>query len=333
MAPRKILVIRLQAMGDVVITLPYLEALQAMLPGTQFQLLTREAFASLPACLNLIQRVHRVGGGRSQARQWLSGLALLPILAAEGFDIVIDLQRNALSRMLRRCLHPLGFCEFDRFSPRSAGDRTRNTIDALGFPPLPRDLPPLALREGSVRVDRFFPEPIDPERPLVILNPAGSCATKHWPLEHYVAFSERWLEEVDPRCQFLILGLESLRGRADDLCRRLPRHCRSLVGATSATEAFALLQKADLVLTEDSGLMHMAWVSGIPLVALFGSTNSVWSRPLGPRSVCLDSSDLECGNCAQEVCRFGDVHCLTRHIPEQVLDVARALLQCIKAEA
>ncbi|HTI07193.1 MAG TPA: glycosyltransferase family 9 protein, partial [Puia sp.] len=92
-------------------------------------------------------------------------------------------------------------------------------------------------------------------------------------------------------------------------------------------EAFAVLQKTSLVLSEDSGLMHMAWTSGIPTMVLFGSTSSYWSRPLGDHSHFLDSSDLACGNCMQAVCSFGDVHCLTRYTPEFVLQQALPLVQ------
>jgi heptosyltransferase II len=93
------------------------------------------------------------------------------------------------------------------------------------------------------------------------------------------------------------------------------------------------VRKSRLVLSEDSGLMHMAWTSRVPLVALLGSTPSVWAAPQGNTSVCLDSSDLECGCCDTPECRFGDVHCLTRYSPEFVMATARRLLARIDAAA
>ena len=100
-----------------------------------------------------------------------------------------------------------------------------------------------------------------------------------------------------------------------------------LVGQTSASEAFAVLRHATLVLSEDSGLMHMAWVSGVPTIALFGSTRSDWSRPLGDHSMFFDSSDLPCGNCMDAICRMGDIRCLTRITPEMVAGKAFYLVQ------
>ncbi len=75
--------------------------------------------------------------------------------------------------------------------------------------------------------------------------------------------------------------------------------------------------------------MHMAWVCGIPTLALFGSTRSDWSAPQGEHSLCLNSSDLECGNCLLEVCKYGDVHCLSRYTPEFVFEKSIGLLQRI----
>jgi hypothetical protein len=74
-------------------------------------------------------------------------------------------------------------------------------------------------------------------------------------------------------------------------------------------EALAIVQRAALVLTEDCGLMHMAWVS-----------------PLGEHSRCLYSGDRPCGACMESACRFGDVHCLTRYSPEDVVREAECLI-------
>jgi heptosyltransferase-2 len=98
------------------------------------------------------------------------------------------------------------------------------------------------------------------------------------------------------------------------------------VGETTPSQAFAIVQRASLVLTEDCGLMHMAWVTGVPTLALFGSSRHVWSAPLGDHALCLHSGDLACGACMEPTCRYGDVHCLTRYVPEYVVEQAEALI-------
>ena len=71
----------------------------------------------------------------------------------------------------------------------------------------------------------------------------------------------------------------------------------------------------------------MAWVSGIPTLAMFGSTRSVRATPLGEHSLLLHSSDLVCGNCMLETCTYGDNYCLTRYSPEFVFEKAVTLIK------
>jgi ADP-heptose:LPS heptosyltransferase len=323
--PKKLLAIRLQALGDIVITLPYLQALRSILPATEFHFVTREEFADLPHNLKMFDKVYGVEGGFDIRRQFMSAAFLIPRLQKERYEVVIDLQRNLLTRTIRRFLFPKSFSEFDRFSLNSAGDRTLATINKIGFTPLPEMLARLDLRENDRGLDKLKRAGYDPGKKLIVLNPAGNFITKSWPIESYRRFADGWISTVDSNVQFLMLGMESLREKSKYLEDNLGKIVINLVGKTTISEAFSILRQAELVISEDSGLMHMAWVAQVPVVALFGSSRSSWSKPLG-KSVCLDSSDLECGECLQPTCRFGDVHCLARYSPEFVIETARKLL-------
>src|SRR5512137_1106357 len=100
-APRKILVIRFQAMGDVVITLPYLNSLAKSLPDTKFHLLTRSEVSDIPEKIGLFEKVIPVGGGRNAKIQFILALLLLPYLWWQQYDIVVDLQHHRISRIIR----------------------------------------------------------------------------------------------------------------------------------------------------------------------------------------------------------------------------------------
>lgn len=325
-SPQRVLAIRLQALGDTVITLPYLRSLRERLPGAQLDFLTREETASLPQHLDLFDHVFVIGGGRKVPLQFLCTGLLLPRLLRRGYEVVIDLQRNALSRLVRRALRPACYSEFDRFSPMAAGERTRLTIEATGLGPVGINSQ-LTLKDPQLGVDILLRNGWKAESELVVLNPAGFFVTRHWPLENYIEFARLWLTHSSPHAQFVVLGMGAMAERARVLKAALGAHVIDIVGQTTAAEAFAIVQSVALVLSEDSGLMHMAWVSGRPTVALFGSTRSDWARPLGEHAVYLDSSDLPCGNCMQATCRFGDVRCLTRYTPAFVYERARALLE------
>jgi ADP-heptose:LPS heptosyltransferase len=322
----RILAIRFHAMGDVVITLPYLNSLKHALPEAELELLTGWECASIPRSLALFSRVFAVSGLGSFKRQCLSTVLLLPRLVFRRYDAVLDLQNNELSRFVTSALRPARRCGFDRTGPLPAGERTRLAIESAGLGPVGIDTD-FSPREVARALALLESGGYRPEDRLVILNPAGAFPSRNWPLPSYVRFAHAF-EALDSRpVKFLLLGLPSLRPKADSLRSELDGRIIDLVGRTTPEEAFTIVRRADLVLSEDSGLMHMGWVSGVPTLALFGSSRGDWSRPLGPRSLCLDSSDLECRFCMEAECRFGDVRCLTRRDPREVAELAFRLMK------
>lgn len=323
--PEKILAVRLQALGDVVITLPYLQSLKERLPETRIDFLTREEVCDIPRSLALFGRVFAVAGGRNFKMQIFHALGLLPALWMQRYEAVIDLQRNPLSRGLRKALNPSCWSEFDRFSPLPAGERTRRTIEAAGLGQV--GISPLKMKNESLGLDLLRAGGWKPGHRLIVLNPAGFFPSRNWPLDNYAEFARLWLNNGGENTQFLALGVESLAEKAHYLKQYLGDYLLNLVGETTPAEAFSILRRADLALTEDSGLMHMAWAAGVPTLALFGSSRSDWSAPRGEFSLCLNSADLPCGECMEAQCRFGDVRCLTRFTPAFVFEKARELLE------
>lgn len=324
--PKRILAIRLQAMGDVVITLPYLQSLRNSLPAsTVIDLLTREETASIPKSLQLFNNVYAIGGERNFKKQFALAVLMLPKLLWQRYDVVLDLQNNLISRLVRKAIMPHAWSEFDKVSPISAGERTRLTIEATGF--------------TNVTASSNFSFKIHPNTEnilkstgwdgiskLVVLNPAGAFTTRNWAIENYTAFARLWLQQY-PATQFLIVGTRFIQEKAAYLKYELGSKLVNFINETSPAEAFAIIQKVQFVLSEDSGLMHMAWVLGIPTLAIFGSTRSDWSTPLGKHTLLLSSADLPCGNCLLEICKYGDTHCITRYTPQYVFEKALTLLQ------
>lgn len=320
--PTQILAIRMQAIGDVVITLPYLRALQQMLPGAVIDFVTRREDREIPSAIRLFRHVDSLGGGRDERRQLLFASVVLPRLVARRYDVVLDLQNNRVSRTLRRAAAARAWSTFDTESLTAAGDRTRRAIEAAGFA-LPRVDAALPLREPDLGLGLLRRAGWEPSRELVILSPAGAFPSRNWPVERYARFASLWQQRRP--AQFAILGLPALREKASTLKAALGSRLLDLVGQTSSSQALAVVQRAALVLSEDCGLMHMAWTSGVPTLALFGSSRHAWSAPLGEHTLCLHSGDLECSSCMEATCRYGDVHCLTRYSAEQVLEMAIAL--------
>jgi ADP-heptose:LPS heptosyltransferase len=331
--PKRILAIRLQAMGDLVITLPYLQQLRNTLPrDTIIDLLTREEVMDIPQNMELFNRVYAIKGGRNFKLQLLYTFTLLPKLLWNRYDTVIDLQNNLLSRIARKSIHPKAWTEFDRYSPNAAGARNANTIAALQLGTgMAANNFKLKSNEGIDAL--LLANGYKQNNQLVVLNPAGAFENRNWPLDYYAVFSKLWLQKY-PDTQFLILGIDKIAYKAAFLKQQLDTHIIDLVNKTTPAQAFALMQQVTFILSEDSGLMHMAWVSGVPTLAMFGSTRSDWSRPLGTYTGFVDSSDMACGNCMLEICRLkNDAFnlCMTRLLPEFIFKKALTLLDQTKA--
>jgi ADP-heptose:LPS heptosyltransferase len=240
------------------------------------------------------------------------------------FDVVLDLQNNKISRVLRYLLFPSAWTEFDKSSPLSAGERTRLTIEATG---IFKSSISTQIGFKSIRHNDLLRKyELKVAKDLVVLNPAGYCEARNWPLDYYVEFARLWLEKVNPHTQFVLLLLPAKKSSADHIESALGEACLNLTGAANQLEAFTILKNCKFVLSEDSGLMHMSWIQGIPTIGLFSSSRKDWSAPQGSWSYCFDSSDLECGPCMLEQCKFGDNRCLTRYTPEIVLRKAKELL-------
>ena len=315
--PRRVLAIRLQAMGDVMGTLPYLQDLRNSLPASvELDFLTREETDSIAKDLVLFDRVISIGGGRSHKRQLVHTILLLPWLLSRRYDVIIDLQHNDISGLVRKVLRPAAWSAFDRYSPIHGGERYRLTIEAVGLGPNKLE-PHFLLRDPGAGRAILKRAGCKDEEPLVLLNPAGAFETRNWEMEKYVAFARLWLTDF-PETRFLVLGTSLIAAKAAYLKEGLGDKLIDLVGLTTPGEAFAVLQQVGFVLSEDSGLMHMAWTSGIPTMALFGSTRTDWAKPLGAHSFYLDSTDLECGSCMRSVCKFGDNRCMTRYSAEEI---------------
>jgi ADP-heptose:LPS heptosyltransferase len=159
---------------------------------------------------------------------------------------------------------------------------------------------------------------------LVLLNPAGLWETRNWPLNHYAELVCTW---PDSAARFLFLGTGRIKEASRFLSSKAGNRMIDLSGQTSLALAYALLQFVDCAITEDSGLMHMAWSQGIPLVALFGSSPHYWSLPAGDFVHAFHSGDLSCGACMQPRCKYGDNRCLTRVTPDLVIRAAESLMR------
>ena len=152
---------------------------------------------------------------------------------------------------------------------------------------------------------------------------------KCWPAEHYAALAQTlFARHGQP---VLLLGSGKEAALCEQISQAAPGACIVLAGKTALIDAMALIAAARGVVSNDSGLMHVAAAFGVPQAAVFGSTSPEHTPPLNPRARVLwlkHELALACSPCFERSCRFGHTRCLTELQPQRV---AQALEQALAA--
>mgnify|MGYP001291565908 FL=1 len=327
---KKALIVAPSWIGDTIMAQPLFARLHAKFPGLQLDALAPRWVAPvlqrMPEIAEVIDSPFGHGQLSLKAR-W----RLARQLAARGYDAVYVLPnslKSALVPFLAGIPQRIGFTGESRYGLINV----RHDLDKSALPLMVERFAQLAEAPGIA-----VPKPIshpkirstatDQEQTLAVLGRArptrfvAFCPgaeygpAKRWPAAHFATLA-RSLGERGYRIG--LFGSPKDRAVADEICALAPGLCDNLCGATSLEQAIDLLAMADLVVCNDSGLMHVAAALDRPIVALYGSSSPGFTPPLSDQADIL-SLNLECSPCFKRECPLGHLDCLNKLSPEQVL--------------
>lgn len=151
--------------------------------------------------------------------------------------------------------------------------------------------------------------------PVLALCPGAEYGpAKRWPAEHYAELAKQKLAQGWSVCLF---GSEKDQAVGAQINRLTAGACRDFTGRTTLGEAIDLMSLADVVVSNDSGLMHVAAALDKKLIAIYGSSDPGFTPPLNEQAKIIDLH-LDCSPCFARKCPLGHSHCLTQITPEQV---------------
>jgi len=286
--PRSILICRLSALGDVVLSIPVADALRETYPGAHIAFLSRDPYGRILRSARSVDRVLLWSGGQ------------LPEEAVgEEWDLVVDLSATGRSRRLLRgvrrkrllrarkeTLRRFAFVHLralggGRVSISPAIDRMFSALAPLGIE-----------REGRVPRLAIGDAVRDPKR--ILVAPGGGRAAKRWPVER---FRETVRILVEKGHSVLLLGSEEERELLQETAKGASPGRVEIAAGLDPALLPERVARCAAALTNDSGLLHVAEACGIPVVALFGPTHPrLGFAPLRPDSAAIHTG-IECSPC------------------------------------
>jgi lipopolysaccharide heptosyltransferase II len=186
--------------------------------------------------------------------------------------------------------------------------------------PLRRPLPQPGLRVSQADREGLLARlGLRADAPVACLCPGAEYGpAKRWPTEHFAALARSLARHG---WQVWLIGSPKDRAVGSEIERLSGGCCRDLCGATGLAEAVDLLSAAQLVVSNDSGLMHVAAALDRPLLALYGSSSPSFTPPLSPQAEVMQL-ELPCSPCFARECPLGHFRCMRELSPEQVFQRA-----------
>ncbi len=166
-----------------------------------------------------------------------------------------------------------------------------------------------------------YPYKLDTKEQIVLCPGAAFGPAKKWPY-----FAE--LVALFPDYHFVILGDKRDQQSGEQIASVFGPRVRNLAGKTTLEQAINEIVSSLAVVSNDSGLMHVAGFFGTPVVGIYGSTSPIWTRPLGPL-VQIACTDCDCSPCFKRVCkRTENQYCCQKSItPDKVAELLRSVIR------
>lgn len=345
---RSLLCVRLDTIGDVLMTTPAIRALKQANPGRRVTLLTSSAGAAVAALVPEIDAVLvydapwlKATPPRADRR---GDLAMIEQLKQYGFDgavIFTVYSQNPLPTALLCYLADiplrLAHCRENPYQllthwvqemepERGVRHEVRRQLDlvaTIGCRPDDERLSLSVPAEARRRVDRLLADLLAPNRPWVVIHPGATAPSRRYPPASFAEVARRLVTELG--CQVLFTGTAPEHELVEEIRARMAVPSTSLVGRLELAELAALIARAPLLVANNTGPVHIAAAVGTPVVVLYALTNPQHTPWQVPSRVL--AHDVPCKYCYRSICPEQHQNCLRLVPPAAVVRAAGELLE------
>jgi heptosyltransferase-2 len=330
-----VLVVRFSAIGDILLITPLLRAIRARYPGARIAVLTKEQYVPLLSHNPHVSEVLSIAPGEGVR-------AIAGRIRGVQYTHLLDLHGNLRSHALRRLAPGRWRSCPKRWLERAILIIAKRDIYADEVPIAERYFEAakgLEVEPDGGPPDFFIGEEADEraaerlsslglgqDRPIVAMAPGAAHATKRWPQEYWVDLAQR----ITPTgADVAVLGGPDDAELANRISELAGANVASVAGTLGLQETGAVIRRAEVLISGDTGVMHMATGVGTPVVALFGPTVRQFGFFPYRSSAGVVELDLPCRPCSAHGsarCPLGHHRCMKQMVPDLVYAaLARAL--------
>jgi ADP-heptose:LPS heptosyltransferase len=310
-APKRILVLRLERIGDLLMTLPALADLRAFAPGAAIDLVVGSWNADLARAIDPVTRVLSVDA--SWLAREVEGQGVLSLVAAArrwrgtDYDLAINFEPDIRGNLMLACSGaawtagyrsggggPLLDVALDFDISVHTSDNARRLVATIFGSTVPAEQPPTLVvpSEAHENASRLL---IDAGQPLIGLHVSGGRAIKQWPVERFTELARRLVEHSG--ATIVLSGAAVDRVMVQTVKSALPpQKVIDVAGHVDLLTLAGLIERLDLLVTGDTGPMHLAVAVGTPVVAVFGPSDPARYAPRGSLDRVV-RVDLPCSPC------------------------------------
>ncbi len=359
--PRRILVIRLDLIGDLVLSLTVVRALKRTYPQAEIDLLAIPASArvatfdpNLSEIITYDPNIWRRPQALLRPQNWRAARALLGRMRSRHYDLAISVYSSwaAVLALASGATRRVGYGR--EGYPGFMTDSVRGGIPGRSRHYAPLDnrhevdyCLELARAAGATltqadRIPRLYVDEqtrqeleqllsragAQPDKALIVCHiNSNNGQSKRWPIPYWALLIDRLISREG--AQVVLTGAPADLPQIEAVIRQMQEQALNLAGKTSLTQLTALLSRADLLISGDSGPLHMGVACGTAIIGIYGPTNPALCGPVSPAASVL-RSPIWCSPCynARETadCRFYTTQCMKNILPARVLAVARQKL-------
>ncbi|MBI4548403.1 MAG: glycosyltransferase family 9 protein [Ignavibacteriae bacterium] len=341
----KILIIRFSSIGDIVLASPLIRALRSAYPTSQIDFLVKKEYAELVQFNPHLTSVIVLTSSEKEEIK-----ALKATIRNIHYDLLIDLHHSLRSFYIRlfsgvRHVRTVNKRVIARFflvnfkwnfyrNVVSVADRYLKTVEQLGVRDDGKGLELFIPEETTSSMDAIMSKyKLDRYETILGIAPMANHATKRWLPERFVEFGVR--SSKNHRTKIFIFGNHKESDFCGDIAQLINTQtgsaiAESLAGKLSLLETAAAIDFCDLVVSNDTGIMHLAAARKKKVVAIFGSTVREFGfYPYGTDSIVLEQSGLPCRPCShigRERCPKGHFRCMKDILADDVIEATKRLL-------